>query len=171
MDRLCFWCCDPPMIMFANLFPSRSANKVSVQKENSSHNFVSTIFSSANALNHTTRSNNSSIIIRTIYRNCVKNHTRWIRLKRWWIKHLHRLIYLSHKTLHFSLNHVKVSFSFFQRRNVIYIHTTEHREYSKADKDIFCLSLIREKTDIDNPPIVIFMRHSDDQDSLKQFLK
>lgn len=54
----------------------------------------------------------------------------------------------------------------------MFIYTTVLREYSKADKAIFCLSLIREKTDIDNPPIVIiFMRHSDDQDSLKQFLK
>lgn len=53
----------------------------------------------------------------------------------------------------------------------MFIYTTVLREYSKADKDIFCLSLIREKTNIDNPPIVIFMRHSDDQDSLKQFLK
>lgn len=51
----------------------------------------------------------------------------------------------------------------------MFIYTTVLREY--ADKDIFCLSLIREKTDIDNPPIVIFMRHSDDLESLKQFLK
>lgn len=49
----------------------------------------------------------------------------------------------------------------------MFIYTTVLREYSKADKAIFCLSLIREKTDIDNPPIVIFMRHSDDRDSLK----
>lgn len=62
-------------------------------------------------------------------------------------------------------------FVFFERRKCMFIYTTVLREYSKADKDIFCLSLIREKTDTDNPPIVIFMRHSDDQDSLKQFLK
>lgn len=67
---------------------------------------------------------------------------------------------------------MNVLFFVFFLTKKMHVHLHHSTSWILQGRQRYFLSIFdKGKTDIDNPPIVIFMRHSDDQDSLKQFLK